>query len=485
MDGTNRKTILLVEDDPLLAAAEKAALQGHGYRVFVESTGEDALEALEGVDLVLMDIDLGAGWDGTETARRILERRDLPVVFLSGHTETHIVARTEAVTSYGYVVKNSSLAVLDASIKMAFRLFDARKALLENEARQKAAEAQTLRHQHLLQTIIDSVPGTIFAKDLEGRYFVVNELGARKNGYASAQMMGRTNFELLPAETAAAFQRSDEAVMTTGEPVEDEESLEVGGQVRNFLVRKSAWKDHEGRLLGVIGVSHDVTEAAHARQRIQDLLQEKELLLREVHHRIKNNMATIAGLLGLQVSYSQDERVIAALEDARNRVSSMMVLYDKLYQSGGYNDVSVVDYLSSLIDEILGTFPGAGSITVEKNIGDFVLEVKKVQPFGIILNELLTNIMKHAFAGKTKGFIRIAATLHAGVVRLEVHDNGPGIPPSWVSQRSGGFGLTLVEMLTKNLGGTVHFENDGGTRVVVTFPGSEVTTPAAPAPSRP
>jgi len=456
MAGTNRKTILLVEDDSLLAAAEKTALQGYGYRVVVESSGEEALEALDDVDLVLMDIDLGAGWDGTETARRMLERRDLPIVFISGHTEPQIVAKTEAITSYGYVVKNSNLAVLDASIKMAFKLFDAKKALL--------------RHQHLLQTIIDSVPGSIFAKDLEGRYFVINEIGARKNGYGSSQMIGRTNFELLPLETAQEFQRSDEKVLTTGEPVEVEEAADIDGQTKHYFVRKSSWRDQEGRLLGVIGISHDITENVQARQRIQALLQEKDLLLREVHHRIKNNMATIGGLLGLQVSYSQDERVIVALEDARNRVNTMMLLYDKLYQAGGYSDVSVRDYLSSLLDEIMGTFPGAASITVEKAIDDFVLDVKKVQPFGIILNELITNIMKHAFTGKHEGRIRVSASSGAGVVRLEVYDDGPGIEAFSTSGKRPGFGLTLVDMLTKNLGGQMTIEGTGGTRVVLTFP---------------
>ena len=181
-------------------------------------------------------------------------------------------------------------------------------------------------------------------------------------------------------------------------------------------------------------------------------------------------MATIAGLLSIQASYTDDERVIAALEDARNRVNSMMILYDKLYQSGGYSDVSVRDYLSSLLDEILGTFPGARRVTVEKSIDDFVLDVKKVQPFGIILNELITNIMKHAFAGKPEGRIRVSAVLEGGVVRMEVHDDGPGFSALPASDQRIGFGLTLVEMLTKNLGGQMTIEGSGGTRVVLTFP---------------
>jgi PAS domain S-box-containing protein len=128
------RSIVLVEDEAIIALAEKRALEAYGYRVRVAYSGRAAIEALgsgEPVDLVLIDIDLGPGMDGTETAAAILGSRDVPVVFLSSHTEPEVVARTERITSYGYVVKNSSVTVLDASIKMAFKLFEANKATRE------------------------------------------------------------------------------------------------------------------------------------------------------------------------------------------------------------------------------------------------------------------------------------------------------------------------------------------------------------------
>jgi PAS domain S-box-containing protein len=141
--NTPLKTLLLVEDEPLVAMAEKLALQRRGYGVVVASTGEEALDLVasdEPVDLVLMDIDLGTGMDGTQAAEEIGKLRSLPVVFLSGHTEPEIVERTEKVTSYGYVVKGSNITVLDASIKMAFKLFRANHLLKESEARLNRSE---------------------------------------------------------------------------------------------------------------------------------------------------------------------------------------------------------------------------------------------------------------------------------------------------------------------------------------------------------
>ena len=128
MNSAGKKTVLLVEDDLIIAMSEKMSLQKLGYDIELARTGERAVELFKTgarIDLVLMDIDLGAGIDGTEAARLILQTRDIPIVFLSSHTEPEIVAKTEKITSYGYVVKSSSTTVLETSIKMAFKLFHA------------------------------------------------------------------------------------------------------------------------------------------------------------------------------------------------------------------------------------------------------------------------------------------------------------------------------------------------------------------------
>lgn len=127
---SERKCILLVEDEVLIAMGEKSQLEKEGYSVQTVNSGEKAVEAINVgclCDLILMDIDLGKGMDGTQAAEMILRDHDIPIVFLSSHIEPEIVEKTEKITSYGYVVKNSSITVLDASIKMAFKLFDANR----------------------------------------------------------------------------------------------------------------------------------------------------------------------------------------------------------------------------------------------------------------------------------------------------------------------------------------------------------------------
>ncbi|MDX9958107.1 MAG: PAS domain S-box protein, partial [Spirochaetia bacterium] len=158
--GTTRKRLLLVEDEAIIALGEKKQLERYGYEVITAISGQKAVEVCKtdpAIDLILMDIDLGRGMDGTEAARLILQDRDIPVVFLSSHTEPDVVSRTEAITSYGYVVKNSSITVVDASIKMGFKLFQANQ--------------QTLSLNKKLEATLDALPELLFEVDLDGRYW--------------------------------------------------------------------------------------------------------------------------------------------------------------------------------------------------------------------------------------------------------------------------------------------------------------------------
>ena len=149
----HNKTILLVEDEVIVALAQKLELQKLGYSIITASSGNEAITATKinsDIDLVLMDIDLGSGIDGTETAELILKERDIPVVFLSSHTEQAIVEKTEKITSYGYVVKNSSITVLDASIKMAFRLFAEKRRVLNHQEKLKRINKRLEHSQHII-----------------------------------------------------------------------------------------------------------------------------------------------------------------------------------------------------------------------------------------------------------------------------------------------------------------------------------------------
>ena len=204
-------------------------------------------------------------------------------------------------------------------------------------------------------------------------------------------------------------------------------------------------------------------------QQIKRMLSEKELLLKEIHHRIKNNMITVAGFLSIQAENLKDSPAAEPLEDAVSRVRSMMVLYDKLYRSDDFDNISVQNYLPSLLDEILANFPGKKTVRIVKQIDDFILDAKRLLPLGIIINELMTNMMKYAFTGRDEGIITVSGEIKDDIVSFVVEDNGVGIPLFVDFKNSSGFGMKLVDMLTNQIGGRIKIERGEGTRFILEF----------------
>jgi len=595
-----------------------------------------------------MDIDLGSGMDGTQTAAQILSTRDIPVVFLSSHTEPSVVEKIEKITSYGYVVKNSPITVLDASIKMAFKLFDAYQNL-------KRKSEKDHEHTQLLENIMDNFPGIIYQRDIvgvlgvsidisdriqtdNGNFVDVTERKKNESAMAEsvlkmksiiegthqgtwewnvqtgettfndtwAELIGYTLDELAPItiNTWEAFAHPDdlkrsgellrkhfsgespycesesrmkhkdghwvwildrgkvltrtadgkpllmfgthtditEAKQTeatlkeslerframfhennammllidpetgdikcanktaldfygytaeellhmkiqqintlTAEEIKQHMMLTVqekkkyfvfnhrlsNGEVRIVEVNSTPIKIAGAKML--FSIVHDITEQKAAEKKIDTLVAEKDLVLKEVHHRIKNNMNTIYGLLVLQARTLTEPAAIAALEDAGNRVKTMQLLYNKLFLSVDFNQMPLAEYLRPLVDELIPIFPLGFPVQTEKFFDEIILHVQKLQPLGIIVNELLTNIMKYAFIGRSEGTIGVSAKLTGNRIAVTVTDDGNGMPESVDFDNSTGFGLVLVKGLTQQLGGTIRIERGNGTRVVLEF----------------
>lgn len=228
-------------------------------------------------------------------------------------------------------------------------------------------------------------------------------------------------------------------------------------------------RDPGGKLLSYDGIIVDITERKIAEDEIQKLLEEKELILKEVHHRIKNNMTTVSSLLSLQASTLKEPNAVKALRDAVGRVQSMMVLYDNLYTSQGFLNANLGRYLSSLVGEIMGMFSGGATVRVAMDVGDFSLSTKLLPPLGIIINEILTNTMKYAFKGRAEGSIALSASLRDGTVRIEIGDDGVGLPVGLDFEGSSSFGLMLIKTLARQLGGRIELERGAGTKYLLDF----------------
>ncbi len=274
---------------------------------------------------------------------------------------------------------------------------------------------------------------------------------------------------ILPEDRQMVDNKCRHAIKTQGDWNFECRIRRIDGTVRWIWTTGHHQTDNIGAVRRMSGIIQDITSRKQTEETLKSLLSEKEILLREVHHRIKNNMNTIMALLSVQSNALKDSPAVSSLEDARCRVRSMMVLYDKLYRSKDFRAISTRDYLRALIGEIVENFPNHGQVTVETEIDDHPLDAKILSPIGIIINELVTNILKHAFVGKTKGLIRVSFSLKDHRASLTVHDDGVGLPESVDLEGTAGFGLQLVSLLAEQLDGAIRIEKKQGTRFVLEF----------------
>jgi two-component sensor histidine kinase len=193
----------------------------------------------------------------------------------------------------------------------------------------------------------------------------------------------------------------------------------------------------------------------------------KEFIIKETHHRIKNNFATIVNLLTLQSNSLKNPEAIAALNDAIGRVNSMHVLYEKLLLTDDYETTSIKTYLDNLIDDLLEFFSKDIDIQVEREIDDFQIDSKLLFPIGLIINELFTNIMKYAFPNRISGFIEVLLKENNGEVILTVKDDGIGYPEGFDFDESNGFGMMLIKVLIKQLDGNIKVDNTSGVKTII------------------
>ncbi len=241
------------------------------------------------------------------------------------------------------------------------------------------------------------------------------------------------------------------------------------GELLDVFQRAYAIKDSAGRILSLVGIHTNINERKRAEEEIKQQLAEKVILLKEVHHRIKNNIASIGSLISLRLQSITNPEAVAVLQDAIGRVDSMRILYDKLLLTEDYKDISVKNYIESLTDAIVVLFPGSVKVTFEKHIADFHLDPKLLFPLGIIINELLTNKIKYAFINRDAGRIQISLTHIGHQVTLIIQDNGVELPDGFDIKESKGFGLMLVNMLSQQLGGSFAMEKGAGTCCTVEF----------------
>jgi two-component sensor histidine kinase/HAMP domain-containing protein len=215
----------------------------------------------------------------------------------------------------------------------------------------------------------------------------------------------------------------------------------------------------------------EISERQRAEEQINASLQEKEVLLREIHHRVKNNLQVIASLLNLQARNIVDEHVLEPLRESQTRIESMALIHQKLYDSDDLMGVNFAEYSRNLATHLLSSYGVSQKVALKVDSDDGIsLGINSAIPCGLIINELVSNSLKYAFTGKQDGEIRIALRRKEdGRIKLMVADNGAGIPDKIDFRNTESLGLRLVNILSEQLEGTLELDTTGGTSFELTF----------------
>lgn len=334
---------------------------------------------------------------------------------------------------------------------------------------QKQAEAELRQLEERLTGILRFSPSVITLIDREGRYLLANPEAERVLGRPASEIVGRTFHELMPAPVAAAFAARLTELGDRGEAFDVEDALPTPVGPRTYNTTLFPLFDDEGRHYATGGIAWDVTELRGAMDSLRRTLAEREVLLREIHHRVKNNLQIVSSLLNLQARRLTDPAQRAPFDDARQRVVSMALIHDQLYRQHDLARIDFRPYLNELVRLQRSAYGVGGSrIRLDVDVQAPPLPLHTAIPCGLIASELVSNALKHAFPDGREGRVVVRLRAEAAEWELAVEDTGMGAA---AVEGAGGLGLEIVDALARQLGGTVAIDADvTGHRARVRFP---------------
>ncbi len=322
-----------------------------------------------------------------------------------------------------------------------------------------------------LATIVEASDDCIIGETLDGTVTSWNRAAERIFGYTAAEMVGSPFSILCPPD------RADEHAeilrrITRGEAVTHFEVVRRTKDGPDIIasITVSPVRNREGAIVSVAKVARDITAQKEREEALRASLKEKEVLLQEVHHRVKNNLQVIASLVNMQLRRVDTPAARDALVECRNRVLAIALIHEKLYQSKDYGRVPFAEYMRSIASNVFqsaGVSPGVVQLLL--HIENVAMPVDKGIPCGLLVNELITNALKHAFPGQREGTLEVSLSRREGRVSLSVKDNGIGLPSDFEIEESRTLGLQLVATLARQLDATVEIIRDRGATFRVSF----------------
>lgn len=340
----------------------------------------------------------------------------------------------------------------------------------------KQAEAALRQSELSLRGIFEQSALGISIVDRQGRYLKVNPALEEILGYSGAELVNKSFCDLTHPDDLEEDWRLFQEVLNGQRDRYHLEKRYIhrSGKVVWCRLAVSAVRDPEGKNLFIIGISEDITEEKRAELQIQAALQEKEILLREIHHRVKNNLQIISSLLRLQADQIKSHKYARVFKDAGSRIQAMSLIHEGLYQSNNLAAVDLRQYLHNLISNLFHSY-GVNPEIIRASIRaeGIRLNLDEAVLCGLIINELVTNSLKYAFPKGRSGQIDVHFKQTLTYTQLRVSDNGIGLPSNFDFKETQSLGLQLVATLTDQLQGKIELRNKSGTTFIITFPRSQ------------
>ena len=463
--------ILILEDYPSDAELVKLELKEANLD-FVSKrveTKDDFLTSLESFspDIILADYKMPQ-WTAIDALKLLKEKSyDLPFILVTGNQTEEIAVESMKQGAVDYIIKDSLKRLPNAVINA-----------LKNEEFKKAkfeAEEAFRDEYNFRKTIEDTMLAGIQAVDVNLTQTYVNA--------AFCQMVGRSRDELIGALPPFIYWPEDkkeelmEHIYTLLREMSLSFQFETEYRKKNgerFCVQilSSAMKDCKGNITGWVMVVHDITGQKLKEEQIRSSLVEKELLLKEIHHRVKNNMQIVSSLLSLQAGFLNNEKLQEVFNESRNRIKVLALVHEYLYKSKELTKINFADYINDLVNNLFIAYRvdlGRHKLIMAFENIDFDIDTSI--NLGIIINELVTNSIKHAFSSRnnSENIVRIILKKESDNIDLTISDNGIGIDDKINLTNSDSLGLQLVKTLVAQLEGTINIKSHNGVEYRINF----------------
>jgi PAS domain S-box-containing protein len=457
--------IMVVDDEAVITTQLEERLTMMGYEVIGSATsGEEAVEKARQLkpDIILMDIVMPGELNGIAASNVIKKELDIPVIFLTAYADDTLVGKAKNVEPLGYLIKPFQERQIRAAIEIAVYKREIELKLKESEERYRS--------------VVNTASDAIITMDSHGAIQSWNLSAETIFGYTAEEVIGKDFIFILDKATGKDLKHKLNLMVSTGISTLVGTRMEYTGIRKdhsNFTMEFSltSWDTKRGLFFTVI--ARDINERMEIDQNLKLALNERDVLYDEINDRVINILQVVSNLILLQSDYMQDAKSMARLGDCLNRIKTIELLYDKLNRTDEIKKFNFFNYVHTLVHHLNKEYKDK-SLDVELKINNSVpvLDIDKSLACSLIINELVTNSLKHAFPGKTKGEIRIDMAFEKFIYMLTISDDGIGLTPDFDLENVKTFGLRLVKTMVKQLGGMIEYSKSPGTTFKIAFKSS-------------